>query len=322
MNTHHEGGPSSQVRDDLPPLSALRCFEAAARHESFTKAAEELHLTHGAISRAVRAIEDQLGVELFDRRNRAVFLNDAGRRLAEVVSNSFSTIGVTARDLRRRAARPAMVVSCEPTLLMRWLIPALPDLQAKHPEIALQLIAACGSIPFEREGIDVAIRRNDFGVPDTADSMAFMDEYLGPVCSPQLAARLRLSQRGTEALADATLLQTRARPDSWKAWFSAHGADHAALAHRGETFEHFYFTLQAAAAGLGVAIGSYFMVKEDLKAGVLVAPLGFAADGSRYCLLSPRPIRQDPGASDLLRWLREKAQRDLADLITGQNHAA
>jgi DNA-binding transcriptional LysR family regulator len=312
MNIHGFGEFDSQITGGLPPLGALRCFETAARHESFTLAAQELHLTHGAVSRAVRAIEDELGIALFERRNRRVFLTEAGRRLAEATQIAFNTIAVAARDLRRRGDRAPLVLSCDATLLTRWLIPALPEMQAEHPEIALQLAAAGGPVAFEREGIDCAIRRDDFVWPKNVVATPFMEEWVGPVCTPRMAARLGLPDRGAEALADANLLHSRTRPDAWPQWLEQQAP--GLLAEASETFDHFYLTLQAAASGLGIAIGPYAMVRQDLESGALVAPFGFAKDRSSYCLLVPSSRTGDARIATMLSWLARKVARDLSML--------
>lgn len=149
----------------LPSLLALRCFESAARFENFARAADELHLTPGAISRAVRLLEEDLGAELFERRSRRVFLTDTGRRLAKAVSEGLGLMNQAVRKIRsdaRRARR--LVLSCEPTLLMRWLIPRWSDFQTRHPGLDIHLVAGGGPFSFN-QGIDLAIRRDDFPGP-------------------------------------------------------------------------------------------------------------------------------------------------------------
>jgi LysR family glycine cleavage system transcriptional activator len=130
MNSDNNGDLESQIENSrLPSLSALRCFEAAAETESFSRAADRLHLTHGAISRAVRHLEEEIGVLLFERRSRRVFLTEAGRKLAHAVRDGFGMIETATRELRAHKRKRPIVVSCEPTLLMRWLIPRLPQFQ-------------------------------------------------------------------------------------------------------------------------------------------------------------------------------------------------
>ncbi|CAI3787100.1 Glycine cleavage system transcriptional activator [Pseudomonas sp. MM227] len=132
----------------LPPLASFRFFNAAAQNQSFMKAAEQLHVTHGAVSRQIRSLEDALGVELFDRRNRAVFLNHAGRLLHDVTQPMFEQLEQAVRQVQQKAREDTLVVSCEPTIAMKWLIPRLPAFHQAHPQIQIQLLAAGGPIDF------------------------------------------------------------------------------------------------------------------------------------------------------------------------------
>lgn len=293
--------PSDDAR--LPSLMALRCFEAAGRLENFSHAAAELHLTHGAISRAVRLLEDDLGVALFERRSRRVFLTDAGRRLAQAVGSGLELIRQASRELRAsaRRARP-WVVSCEPTLLMRWLIPRWPTFQALHPEVEVQLVAGGGPFSFGN-GIDLAIRREDFSFPVGCYAQPLFVEKVGPVCRPDKAAAWLSPDKGLRP--GAPRLHSRTRPGAWPEWAAAAGQSVPDTPE--QTFEHFYFSLQAAVAGLGVAIGPWHLVRDDLESDLLVAPLGFVEDGSRYCLLSPVPFPPAGPQTDLLAWLRAMA---------------
>ena len=287
----------------LPSLLALRCFEAAARQENFSRAASELHLTPGAVSRAVRLLEDELGVELFERRSRRVFLTDAGRLLAKAVGDGLGLMAQAIDTLRANARQKrAWVLSCEPTLLMRWLIPRWPDFQARHPGIDVHLVAGGGPFSFAND-IDLAIRRDDFPWADSYHAEPLFAEKIGPVCRPEKVASWFSTQDGsTELRADAPRLHSRTRPGAWQEWAAAAGP--ALPEAPGQTFEHFYFSLQAAVAGLGVAIGPWHLVRDDLDSGVLTAPAGFVEDGSRYCLLSPRPLIADSPQAQLLAWLR------------------
>lgn len=297
---------SHEMRASLPSLMALRCFEAAARHEHFSRAADELHLTHGAVSRAVRLLEDDLGVALFERRNRRVFLTDAGRKLAQAVHDGLHLIKQAANALRADAARAQRwVLSCEPTLLMRWLIPRWPDFQAAYAGVDIHLAAAGGPFSFDN-GIDMAIRRNDFAWPAGYHAERLFAEKVGPVCRPDKVETWFSGSRDDRALKrSAPRLHTRTRPDAWKEWAAA--AHRTAGSGRGQVLDHFYFSLQAAVAGLGVAIGPWHLVRDDLESGVLVAPMGFVEDGSYYCLLTPEPVTAGSASSDLLDWLRAMA---------------
>lgn len=165
MNTDNHGEENSPFRRRrLPSLNALRCFEAAARLENFSRAAEALCLTHGAISRAVRTLEEELGCALFERRGQRVFLSEAGRRLLAGTGPALDLIERTGEALRAEAGPTALVLSCEPTLLMRWLIPRIAGFMQEQPRLSIQLVAGGGPFAFGR-GIDLAIRRNDFPWP-------------------------------------------------------------------------------------------------------------------------------------------------------------
>ncbi|WJI17074.1 LysR family transcriptional regulator [Pseudoxanthomonas winnipegensis] len=298
------GSPLDDRR--LPSLLALRCFEAAARLENFSRAAAELHLTHGAVSRAVRLLEDALGQALFERRSQRVFLTDAGRTLARAVGQGLDLMRQAVGELRASARQARRwVLSCEPTLLMRWLIPRWPAFQARHPEIDVHLVAGGGPFSFD-SGIDLAIRRDDFPWPKGCHVEPLFAEKVGPVCRPdRMAAWFDGKKTGVVINADAPLLHTRTRPNTWSEWATAAGQ--SVPDGPEQIFDHFYFSLQAAVAGLGVAIGPWHLVRDDLDSGVLTAPLGFVADGSHYCLLSPQSLQPESPQADLLRWLRTMA---------------
>lgn len=285
----------------MPSLLALRCFESAGRFENFARAADELHLTPGAISRAVRLLEEDLGVDLFERRKRRVFLTDAGRRLLKAVSEGLGVMNHAVREIRSDARRTRrLVLSCEPTLLMRWLIPRWSDFQAQHRGPDIHLVAGGGLFSFE-QGIDLAIRRDDFPRPPGYHAERLFAEKVGPVCRPDKVGQW-FDERGKCPRAKAPLLQTTSRPTAWEEWAAATGQPVPAT--QMQSFEHFYFSIQAAVAGLGVAMGPWHLVRDDIQSGVLAAPSGFIEDGSHYCLLSPTPPKPGSLETDLLEWLR------------------
>jgi len=294
----------------LPPLNTLRVFDAAARHLAFGKAAEELHVTHGAVSRQIRLLEDALGLALFERRNRAVFLTDAGRQLFEVTRALFEQLAAGLAKLRQPAAGAPLVLSCEPTIAMMWLIPRLPDFQRDHPGVQVHLYAAGGPVDFAAQGVDVALRRNDFEWDAALHAERVCEEWTGPVRRPGPAGAA-----GIDPAADdwggAPALSSATRPLAWRHWSRAAGLKPPRRA--GPAYEHFYLSLQAAAAGLGVAVGSALMVCDALRDRRLEAPCGFTRDGSAYVLLSPRPCSEDPRAGGFLAWLRREAAASLRD---------
>lgn len=295
---------SQRSASHLPSLMALRCFEAAARTENFSRAADELHLTHGAISRAVRLLEDDLGVSLFERRNRRVFLTSSGQKLYRGVSEGLGLIRAVAQELRNEGRRLPLVVSCEPTLLMRWLIPRWPDFKKKYPEHAVHLVAGGGKFSFE-SGIDLAIRRNDFEWSEDLHATHLFNELIGPVCRPDKVHQFLDTSDTTPILrSDAPLLSTRTRPDAWRDWFTAAGVGIPVPSNvTGQVFDHFYFSLQAAVAGLGVAIGPSKLVEDDLSANLLSAPLGFLEDQTSYFLLAAREPAPGSAAACLQDWI-------------------
>ncbi|SHF08738.1 transcriptional regulator, LysR family [Lampropedia hyalina DSM 16112] len=277
----------------IPHLAAFRFFEAAAQTGSFVKAAEQLHVTHGAVSRQIRQLEEALGVELFDRRNRAVFLNAAGRTLHAVTSSMFEQLEDVVRRLESRRD-DMLVVSCEPTLAMKWLIPRLSAFHQTQPDINLHLMAAGGPIDFARTGVDLALRRNDFQWSSEVYAEKICDEWMGPV------SRARHTPKG--GLKNTTLLHSSSRPKAWATWSRNAGMsiDRSARVD----YEHFYLCMQAAMSGLGIALASFLMVQDELKNGQLHAPYGFIHDGSSYFLLSPEPFGKPEDKRERFRqWL-------------------
>lgn len=287
----------------LPPLNTLRVFEAAARHGSFVRAAQELHVTHGAVSRQIRQLEQALGVPLFERRNRAVFLTAAGEQLRGTAADVFALLTDTFDRIARRATPAALVVSCEPTLAMRWLIPRLARFQARCPAVQVHLFTAGGPIDFNRTGVDVALRRNDFPWPAHVHAAQVCEEWIGPAHAPQ-----------ADAPARRRLLHTATRPDAWQTWWRVSGTLRSRGRSQEARYEHFYLSLQAALAGQGtaIAIASKLMAGDDLANGRLEAPEGFLRDGSAYCLLAPVPIEPSSPAGMWLAWLREETAATLA----------
>ncbi|MFF8606392.1 LysR substrate-binding domain-containing protein [Streptomyces sp. NPDC015346] len=292
---------------DLPPLNSLLPFEATVRHASMTRAAQELHVTHGAVSRQIQSLEKALGTTLFERGTRSLRPTAQARHLAAAVRDALDQVDAAAREVSRRERGGPLALSCEPTLLMRWLIPRLPDLASQVPGLTVHLSAGGGPVSFERDPIDVALRRDDFPVPETVSRAPLFTERIGPVCSPELAARITAaaSRSRAECFAGLTILHTSTRPGAWDDWRRITRTRVEGAAE--QTFEHFYLALQAAVAGVGVAIGPYALVHDDLLRGQLVAPFGLVADGTGYHLLSPRPPEQDSRIALLLGWLRSQA---------------
>jgi LysR family glycine cleavage system transcriptional activator len=295
----HNVRKTHMTRRQLPSLNALRAFEAAGRLGRMTLAAEELSVTHGAVSRQVGHLEELLGVKLFAGPKNNMQLTDAGHRLLASLTSGFDQLDWGVRAIADKSDG-ALDVSCLSTFTMRWLIPRLFRFKHRAPDIDPRLSASAAPVNFERESYEVAIRVDDHPIPSSAEITTLFPEYVGPVLSPGLADRLRLGCPGDYA--KAPLLHTKTRPHAWYSWVEAVGAPRRKLL--GKEFEHFYFMLEAATAGLGVCIASWPLVIDDISAGRLVAPFGFSPSGQRYVAVRRKSRNQK--AQNFCQWLEEE----------------
>ena len=280
----------------LPPLAPLASFRAAARHQSFTNAAHELHVTHGAVSKAVKQLEEHFGFPLFHRRSRGLRLTERGARLARHVEAMFADLEKTCEALRDTGRRRRLSVSCEPTLAMRWLMPRLEGFHEAVPGTDIHLSTGGGPIDLGTEGAHLAIRRSDFAWPARYWHRPLGREAIGPVCSP---GYLDAHAHGAH-----TLLHTRSRPGAWADWRALAGVDVQADAEH--FYNHFYFCLQAAGAGLGLAMGPEPLVRDAVAQGLLVAPFGFADSTVEYVVLAQEPPREGGRAQAFIHWLADE----------------
>ncbi|MDB5363221.1 MAG: LysR family transcriptional regulator, glycine cleavage system transcriptional activator [Rhodospirillales bacterium] len=288
------------MRRRLPPLSSLRAFEAAARRGSFTAGAEELLVTHGAVSRQIAALEQWLSTPLFDRIGRRVRLTGAGRDYLEAMSRAFDGMADATRRLTEASTVKSLTVNALPTFSMRWLLPRLAGFQQRHPDVALRLVTSDRPLDEVGEPFDVAIRRGPDIWPDCV-AAPFLAEWEVPVMSPALADRLPV--RRVADLAAHTLLHADTRPGAWRRWLIAAGERDLVVAGQ-QRFDHFYLTLQAAADGLGVALGPLPILADELASGRLVAPLdGPRLEARGYWRVTPNARTSDPAVRDLCEWL-------------------
>ncbi|TFZ18440.1 LysR family transcriptional regulator [Stutzerimonas stutzeri] len=292
---------------DLPPLNALRAFEAAARLGSLSEAARELHVTHGAISRQVKQLEEQLGVGLFVKEGRGVKLTDAGARLRDAASEAFERLRSTCAELQRQTAEAPFVLGCPGSLLARWFIPRLDRLNRDLPELRLQLSASEGELDPRKPGLDATLWYAEPPWPADMQVFELAAERIGPVLSPYHPRCADLRGAPPSAVLDETLLHTASRPQAWPNWARQQGLDPARL-RLGQSFEHLYFLLEAALAGLGVAIAPQQLVADDLRQGRLLAPWGFVETRARLALWVPAR-RVDRCAERLAEWLRNELER-------------
>ena len=288
--------------DSLPPLTALRAFEAAARLGSVSRAAEELHVTHGAVSRQVKALEAHLGLPLFERDGRGPRPTDAGRRLRDAAGDAFATLRAGVRELRRASAGPrALVLGCPGSLLARWVIPRLDALARDLPGLVLHLSAQEGRFDAALPGLDAALLIGAPPWPRGWRVHTLARERIGPVLSPRHPRFATLSAAAPAALLGQALLHTTSRPQAWPDWAARSGLDPAALRY-GSAFEHLYYLLEAAVAGLGVAIAPEPLVAADIAAGRLAAPWGFHDTDAHWCLCGRAD--DDLRLGQLAGWLR------------------
>lgn len=297
------------MRDDLPPLNALRAFEAAARLNSVSQAAEALHVTHGAVSRQIKVLEQHLGVTLFSKEGRGLKLTDAGVRLRDASAEAFDRLRNVCGQLGRDGRQAAFVLGCSGSLLARWFIPRLGLLEADLPELRLHLSAGEGDLDPRRPGLDALLVYAEPPWPADMQVHVLAEERIGPVLSPHLPAFAALQQAPAEALLGQPLLHTTSRPQAWPNWAQQQGLSSDQL-HMGQAFEHLYYLLEAAVAGLGVAIAPQPLVADDLRAGRLAAPWGFSPTRAALALWVPKRAA-DGRAEQLAQWLRRELQRQL-----------
>jgi len=289
----------------LPPLNALRAFESAARHASFKRAAEELCVTQGAISRHIQKLEDNLGMRLFTRRHRQVSLTREGEAYLAVVRDAFGRISQATTDLRSRGDDQRLRVKLPITCAVRWLVPRLARFHAQHPAVSVQITTSHDPVDFDAEEIDVAVHYGA-GIPPGLAGEKLFGEVLVPICSPKLLAR-RPALRKARDLANHVLLHSIRRPNDWRQWLEAAGAGDVEGEH-GLTFENSSLTYQGAAQGLGLAIAQLALVADDLEAGQLAAPFKRQVRNDvAYNLVFPRERAHLKKIRDFHAWIAREA---------------
>ncbi|MFT4096707.1 MAG: LysR substrate-binding domain-containing protein [Rhodoblastus sp.] len=284
-----------------PSLNALRALEATARLSSMTAAAEELSVTHGAISRHIKSLEDMFGVALLVRGARAVQATPEGGRLAMDLTSAFALINASVEQLQPGP----LTLSCSSTIMMSWLIPRIGGFHARYPDTELQFNMNYDRIDFVRDKISVAIRNNVIEPPKDVVIKDLIDEWIGPVCSPDyLAAK---SVKSPADLARCALLSTKTRPNGWQDWICATGVDINAKPQN--SYDHFYLLIQAAACGLGFAMAPKMLVLDDLRSGKLVAPFGFIPGPNKLVLWIAPHLRLRADTRALADWLTSEFRK-------------
>lgn len=291
---------------DLPPLNALRAFDAAARHLSLTRAAEELHVTHGAVSRQIKELEGFLGRQLFHRRPRGLELTTEGRLLGITTGRLFEDLRGAVRSLRDTRKPGVITVSTVASLAARWLVPRVAAFQEQFPQLEIRVSTSKRLVDFRGDDVDVALRYGRGQWPGTYVERLFAPREF-PVCAPALLEGEHALQKPDD-LAHFRLVHDMGF-GNWEQWLAAAGARHV-LAPRGLVLQDMNVVLQAAIEGQGVALASLPLVHADLKAGRLVRPfdVDIPVELSFY-LVCAAGRERDPALQPFLEWLRQEAAR-------------
>ena len=291
------------------PLNGLRVFEAAARHESFLQAAEELSITPGAVSRQIKALETELAVRLFERSNRAVRLTETGRLLAVGVSQGIGLLEDAVREART-PQQAVLAVSAMHSFAARWLVPRLHHFNARHPDIQVLVAASDTTVDLERDRYDVAIRFGRGPYPGFA-TKKLVSLFLFPVCSPRLLQETPL--RHPRDLAKVKLLRdvhlAQGEPD-WAEWLALAGAPEVDW-RPAQQFSNVYLAIEAAMAGRGVALAEAALVQDELASGRLVKPFDVELLSSYSQWILTLPEKADrPDIRRFRTWLIDQADAD------------
>lgn len=291
----------------LPPLTALRAFEAAARHMSFAKAADELSVTPAALSFQIKSLEDHLGQPVFHRLNRAVALTEIGEMLAPGLQNGFTEIGAAWARARRFTDQSILTVTAGPAFTALWLAPRLFSFAAEHPEIELRFSASLKVMDFDRDDVDLAIR---FGPrpDDTLFSRALADEWATPMMTPQLAESVTKPDDLTKLPLLSDEVSEALRPSvDWDTWFQAANLPPPEI--HGARFNQADHAVSAALAGTGAIMGRGSLTEGALRDGRLVMPFRLSLKtGSKYRLVCPHGVEKRPHVAAFMDWIDAQAE--------------
>ncbi len=292
----------------LPPLNGLRAFEAAARHLSFTRAADELGVTQAAVSHQVKALEDRLGVQLFRRTSRALLLTEDGQHYLPDVRDAFDMIAAATARMRLRESTGELTVSTTTSFASHWLVLRLARFREVEPDIDVRIHAAEDTVDFGRSDVDLAIRYGLGSWPGLRATKLFSETYY-PVCSPALADG-DPPLREPADLRHHNLLHEEHMTINWTVWLRTAGVTDVD-ASRGTVFNRGSMMLQAAVEGQGVALGRSPLTDGDLAAGRLVRPFEVSLPGEwAYYIVCPEAMADRPKIAAFSAWLLSEARED------------
>jgi len=286
----------------LPSLNGLRAFEAAARHLSFTRAAQELNVTQTAVSHQIRRLEEQLGKRLFLRRNRALALTRDGADYLPAIRSAFDELRRATARLQRPDRDGLLTVSTTASLAAKWLVTRVAGFQDAHPGIEVRITTSAHLVDFSREEVDMAVRYGRGNWPGLRTDW-LMAEDIFPVCSPALMQGAKPLRR-PEDLAHHTLLHTTTGREDWQLWLTAAGLPVSLALRRGLNFDQTFMALQAAMDGLGVALGRARLVDADIAAGRLVVPFDVVLPtDAGYYIVAPEETADQSKIARFRDWL-------------------
>jgi LysR family glycine cleavage system transcriptional activator len=293
----------------LPPLNALRAFEATARHLSVKNAAEELCVTPGAVSQMLKALELHLGVKLFQRVNRGIFLTDAGQGYLPPVRNAFRQIAEATRRITVSADSGILTVSVTPFFAAAWLVPRLKEFQDTHPDIDLQVVTSNALVDFSRDGVDVAVRHGLGRYPGLRSERVVAVEIV-PVAAPALVAKFGMPASPAELTRWSHVHDAERK--GWHLWFQSQGIDEIG-APRGPAFDDSGLLLKAVLTGQGAGLLPAALVAPDLAEGRLVKLADVVLlEAFAYYLVYPDASHDQPKVAAFRRWILDAAKRDAA----------
>lgn len=295
----------------LPPLNSLKVFEAAARHLSFTRAAEELFVTQAAVSHQIKALEEFLGLKLFRRRNRSLLLTEEGQSYFLDIKDIFSAISDATDKVLERGAKGALTISLPPSFAIQWLVPRLADFNEQHPDVDVRIKAVDLDEGSLTEDVDVAIYYGRGNWPGLRADKLYQ-EFLLPVCSPMLL----MGPKPLRTLADLklhTLLHDTSRKE-WKNYVRQYDIEGTNV-NQGPIFSHSTMVLQAAAHGQGIALGNNVLAQPELDAGRLVCPFDEVLMSKNAFYVVCQERQAETGRIQIFRdWVLAKAAREQEDL--------
>lgn len=294
------------MRRWLPPLNAIKAFEAAARSESFTRAAEELCVTPGAVSHQVKALEAVLGLKLFSRERQRLVITESGREYLSVVRDSFDRLAVGTERLVQRQRSGVLSVSTSPDFAAKWLVYRLGRFAESHPEIDLRISATDRQVDFAREDVDIAVRHGD-GDWAGLDVVRLCPERLFPVCSPKLLSRRTRINTASDLMKYPLLRLSDG--NSWARWFEAAGVTAPSI--QGPVLNRASMLIDAAVDGQGIALARTALAAWDLISGRLVTPIGISLRlSSTYWIVCPKVTSSLPKIETFRTWLLTEAAQD------------